>query len=378
MEGNIRMINLPISLILLAGAFLNACNSNQQPAIKITEKTNILETQLYTWNRVALGEASACSDGSEYSIFTRKGNSYKVILFFGGGGLCWDDPTCTNPFVEYQQDGYYTSKIDPQLLASNLGGIIDIEREDNVFKDWNLVYIPYCTGDLHIGRKKNTYKDEDGQTVTVSHQGQTNMIAAFNWIFRHFHTPERLLIIGEDIGGLGSLFWTLALGKNYPDVPIYQLTDGAWLSSESWPKIVNSWNANTENVFGYKIDEDIYGDALLNTAKALEGRNITFLQLANVADETLPHYSQKMIENAPTSTDAQQNWSEGMLQAMAAYDDSLSNYHYFLTDWQEEGGNTSHTFLSNERFYQCEENGTTLQQWLKMVVLEGETSSVER
>ena len=366
-----------VGLIIILGIIIGGFLLYFDQSVEITEKTDILDTQLYTWNRIPLGEQSACSDGSEYSIFTRKGNSYKLIIYFSGGGVCWDDPTCTEPLSLLNMDGYYFSNIRPKILTSVLGGITDIEREDNEFKDWNLVYIPYCTGDFHIGSTVNTYQDENGNSVKVTHHGQPNMIAAFNWIFKHFHTPERILIAGESAGGFGNLFWTLAIGKNYPNVPIYQLSDCSWMDSKEWPDAVELWNANTEKVFGYEVTEDIYGSALLNTAKALEGRNITFLQTGSVMDETILRFYWQINDLDPTDLQYRETWSQNMLQAVTSYDDSLSNYYYFLTDWgKNEEGLTPHTFMANERFYECEEEGASFQQWLKKAVIEDAPYSV--
>ena len=378
MKKMLRVIlKIVVGLIIILGIIIGGFLLYFDQSVEMSEKEEFLDTQLYTWNRIPLGQPAACSDGSEYSIFTRKGNSYKVIIYFSGGGVCWDDTSCTEPFSLFNWDGYYFPDIRPKLLASVLGGITDIEREDNAFKDWNLVYIPYCTGDFHIGNAVNSYKDKNGNSVEVTHHGQANMIEAFNWIFRHFHTPEKILIAGESAGGFGNIFWTLAIGKNYPNVPIYQLSDCSWLDSKEWPQAVKLWNANTEKVFGYNVDEDIYGNALLHTAKALEGRNITFLQTASVMDETILRFYEKINDLDPSDLQYQKTWSQNMLQAMARYDDSLYNYYYYLTDWgKDENGLTPHTFMANERFYQCEEEGDSLQQWLKRVVIEDAPYSV--
>jgi hypothetical protein len=46
-----------------------------------------------------------------------------------------------------QQPGAYSFGV--------LSGIFDATSAENPFKDWNMVYVPYCTGDVHFGTKKN-------------------------------------------------------------------------------------------------------------------------------------------------------------------------------------------------------------------------------
>ncbi|MBL1135963.1 MAG: hypothetical protein HND46_11645 [Chloroflexi bacterium] len=40
------------------------------------------------------------------------------------------------------------------------GGIFDLENPENPFADYNMVFVPYCTGDVHIGNREATYEVE--------------------------------------------------------------------------------------------------------------------------------------------------------------------------------------------------------------------------
>ncbi|CEG42184.1 Protein notum homologue [Plasmopara halstedii] len=73
----------------------------------------------------------------------------KLLLFFQGGGACVDKYTCD--FTLQCQLG------DDSLISTRATvtekGIMNRQLGDNVFNDFNIVYLPYCTGDLFVGNK---------------------------------------------------------------------------------------------------------------------------------------------------------------------------------------------------------------------------------
>jgi hypothetical protein len=63
-------------------------------------------------------------------------------------------------------------------------GIFDQTREDNPFKDWGFVYIPYCTGDLHMGANDATYGN-----VPIKHRGFVNFQAVLKYLEDNIDRP---------------------------------------------------------------------------------------------------------------------------------------------------------------------------------------------
>ncbi|MCP4677840.1 MAG: hypothetical protein GY854_20445 [Deltaproteobacteria bacterium] len=67
--------------------------------------------------------------------------SNNLLIFLEGGGACFNFTTCiANP------QSIPTTARDP-----GTSGIFDFSRDNNPVKDWNMIYIPYCTGDAHFG-----------------------------------------------------------------------------------------------------------------------------------------------------------------------------------------------------------------------------------
>src|SRR4029453_5558698 len=47
----------------------------------------------YVWDKVEL-PGTVCGNGSQYKFFVRRTGSPNLLLFFEGGGACWDYDTC--------------------------------------------------------------------------------------------------------------------------------------------------------------------------------------------------------------------------------------------------------------------------------------------
>ena len=113
-------------------------------------------------------EDCMCSDGSEYSFYSRDGDSDVAVLFFNGGGACWNDFTCT---VENSSStGAYWQN------PTGWGGILDLDNRHNPLIDASMVFVPYCTGDVHMGNTTLSYGDN-----VMHHRGYPNAMSAFDY-----------------------------------------------------------------------------------------------------------------------------------------------------------------------------------------------------
>ena len=54
--------------------------------------TSIAQAQ--DWMEVTPGGDAVCARGTPYSFFVRSGDPKKLLIFFEGGGACWNDATC--------------------------------------------------------------------------------------------------------------------------------------------------------------------------------------------------------------------------------------------------------------------------------------------
>jgi hypothetical protein len=98
-------------------------------------------------------------------------------------------------------DGYDADKFDAQG-ATDVGRYpyLDRSNPDNPFKDFSMIYVPYCTGDLHAGDRADVTVDEE---VRQFH-GFRNMTAFLDRIVPTFPDAERVIITGISAGGFGA------------------------------------------------------------------------------------------------------------------------------------------------------------------------------
>ena len=178
------------------------------------------------WNTIEPAGDTTCSDGSPYRFFVRPGNPAKLVVYFDGGGACFDGRTC-DPHL----DPTYTVNLS-QLDLERADGIFAFESPENPFADHSFVFAPYCTADVHLGDRVENYQAPDGEqhpahAVTIQHRGSTNAGAVLDWTYKHFFRPASLFVTGSSGGAIPSPYYALRIADHYPDAGIGQLGDGA-------------------------------------------------------------------------------------------------------------------------------------------------------
>jgi hypothetical protein len=346
---------------------------------EITEIQSFGQTDPYIWNKVDLGDTCKCIDGSDYWIYTKKGQSDNLIIHLQGGGACWDESSCVMPLGITNIKGFYLPRIFEWMFKAFFShGIMKNNFEANPFKDWNIVFIPYCTADLHIGNSENIYTDSDGNDILVKHIGRTNVKSALHWIRNNIHDPDKVFITGESAGGYGSIFWTPEIVRMFQTSKFYQLSDCSFEKSQVLLDAVLLWNAETEKVLGFKTYIDIINGALFQYSDSiLKNTDIIFFQSYSKFDEIALRFDAAINNRDSESSELMYLWSNEMLTAVKQNSDSLNNYYYYITKWnQKKNGKTPHTFLLLNPFYECIEDEVYYSEWLKEGVINDQPFSV--
>jgi len=127
------------------------------------------------------------------------GDSDKLIFYFQGGGACWDEPST--------KLGFCTSDASPQSLV----GIFDRTNVNNKFKDYTIVQVLYCSGDVFGGNTVRPYNDKDG--VPVTQKGLANAQSVLDWTKQMqatgalASTLSELVVMGCSAGSIGAQLW---------------------------------------------------------------------------------------------------------------------------------------------------------------------------
>ncbi|WOO35954.1 pectin acetylesterase-family hydrolase [Anaerocolumna sp. AGMB13020] len=340
-----------------------------------TRISDFLQTQTDKWNRIDLGNTVTSADGSEYYVLTKKGQNPEEennwIIYFSGGGMNWDENSTANPInlanILKGEGLTYFSSI-PFYKLNTMKGILEEGNDKNPFGDWNYLYIPYATGDFHIGNNLVEY-ERKGKTYKSFHNGRNNVLAALEWFQRNAGTPDKIFVCGESAGGFGAAFWTPYIAESVPEARIYEYTDSSYIQTDKWEYIMDSyWNAEVEDNFHFRPEADIIKAVF--QANAEKHPDITYLQSNTLYDNLLLNFQKRLNDEKVTDLEYKDIWSTQMLASAAALSENFSNYHYFITDYglDEKTGTTPHTLSASKDFYESKEDGISLSEWLYQAV----------
>jgi len=156
------------------------------------------------------GRDTVCGDGSEYKFYARKGSVNKALVYFQDSGMCLDYSSCKETPLNV-----------PDQAPSQ--GILDLNAPHNPFRDWTVVFVPSCTGDLHFGRQHRASEYGD---ISVIHNGFRNAKAALLWLFDEEAAPTSVHVTGCGDGGCSSAIWAAHVFDHYAKADQYQVTEG--------------------------------------------------------------------------------------------------------------------------------------------------------
>ena len=169
----------------------------------------------FQWEAVELPAASgaSCGNGTPYRFFVnRTPFTSKTVVMFEGGGACWDQAAC--------KGGTLLDAVNPDGIPANY--MTDFNRQAKLglvtpftmrlhplqsvqTQGWNIIYLTYCTGDVHTGNKVAVYDNVDpAQPLSYFHRGAINAKAVARWMASNLKQPDQLLLTGFSAGGVGS------------------------------------------------------------------------------------------------------------------------------------------------------------------------------
>jgi Pectinacetylesterase len=190
----------------------------------IVSTTDAPMVQPAAFEQVVPGGDCQCSDGSEFSFWVREADPQKVLFYFQGGGACFSGETCDPASGTYKPG---TGPQDDPTSADT--GIWDQSNPDNPFAGWSVVYVPYCTGDVHVGNATTDY----GNGLVIQHKGSVNANAAIDDLVARFPAATQVFVTGESAGGVPTAGVAALVGDRLPNARLAALAD----SSGAYPDV---------------------------------------------------------------------------------------------------------------------------------------------
>lgn len=152
---------------------------------------------------------AVCLTGEQFQVNVRHGSSDEVLLYMQGGGACWDYVTC-----------YVLGTATTGANGAVEAGALDIDNPDSPFKDYDIVYVPYCDGSVFTGDATVDYNGNE-----TYHHGLRNLSVAVDALKKEFPDPSRIIVAGSSAGGYGTFAGYGVTRVAFPETPIQIFND---------------------------------------------------------------------------------------------------------------------------------------------------------
>lgn len=328
--------------------------------VRIVPEPVTIDGRLYT---------PTCSDAPgttpAFSYFYHKGTADGLAVFFNGGGACWNDATCSKPrlagdraFFSGKDDqdavGVYKAELLPGDGPSHMTGILDRTNPDNPVHDWSMLFVPYCTGDVHSGSNSAQYRFPDtGKPFTIQHRGWDNMQVIMHWMRTNVPQPARLLVTGSSAGAYGAATHYASLRAMYPGSRAVFLGDsGQGVTTPQFEQVRNkNWNYTLPvSVFGPDAKDTPDTEVVARLAAYFPKDR--FAQFTTIHDATQTAFYAQMVPGQACNA-----WSSEMSRELAARQAS-PNFRSYVAE-----GDT-HTILRAPLFFAEQSGGMPFAAWL--------------
>ncbi|HET6583775.1 MAG TPA: pectin acetylesterase-family hydrolase [Nannocystaceae bacterium] len=156
--------------------------------------------QLRQWRWIAVPEMRCANDTTGGFFVNSSEQSRDLVVFFGGGGVCYDPISCAldTPLLL----GMGPAPLETWLAdLQSHSGIFDRFDPGNPFRDASYVFFPHCTGDGHTADKITMYVSG----APIQQVGYRNVQEGMRIIAPTFEHVERVTVAGFSAGGIGSL-----------------------------------------------------------------------------------------------------------------------------------------------------------------------------
>jgi len=306
------------------------------------------------WEKVVPGGDCHCANGSEFAFWVRPADPTKVVLFLEGGGACWDATTCA--FTDANSTTYdwnVTGGDDPAFQS----GILDLSHPDNPFADYSFVFVPYCTGDVHLGNRTQTYSPE----LTVSHNGFVNSTTALAYLTENYPDADQVVVVGVSAGSVAAPVYGGLASDALPEAQITVFAD----SSGAYPDdpnlntdILGLWGV-FETMPGWDVNEELtaqdWGFPRFWIQTGLHNPKIVMARFDHAFDQVQVDYM-TMIGLDASNLIASINANE------AAIEDAGVIQHSYTAPGNDHG------VFSDEAFYTMRVSSITLVDWVNALI----------
>ena len=247
------------------------------------------------WNDIPGPPGSGCASDSTYKLIVRPGAPDRVLLFLNGGGACWRAAEC-----DPRGRVTYTTRADSANDPRSAGGIFALDNPANPLREYTMVFVPYCTGDVHLGARTVAYQTAvrpGGDTVPrsflIRHQGTANAAWAVAWVQANTPAPRVIVVAGSSAGAVASPVYAEQFARRFPAARVVQLGDAAGgYHTPATPGLMAGWGATDalrRDPVYQGLDSAAFTFEALYAAASRAAPRVTFAQY-NAVDDAVQRY----------------------------------------------------------------------------------------
>ncbi len=291
-------------------------------------------------------------------------DSKKLIIYLQGGGACFNRTTC-----EFNPSAFGLTEFNATLNGpDNINpGILNRDNPDNPFKDYNIVFVPYSTGDVHSGTNSDGDVEDGPQNQNMNGYGNLQKIIAEVAPYFNDKGVDEIIFTGSSAGGFGTYINFNAVADAFAGVKITTIVDAGpiFLSPNIFPDcLAEQWLDLFKFPFPADYDqfvEGTYDNKIQAVYEYLSKKypNRQFGLCSTYFDDTIRFFygfSQNNCANGALPID-NASFKVGLNQIKTLFD-QLGNWKVYYTN------GSRHTFLLQPDATEIQTNGVFFKDWL--------------
>lgn len=317
------------------------------------------------WTQIMTGEDTVCLYDTPYSFFVRPAPepTEKLMIYFQGGGACWDGLTCGA--IGQFASRYEVPTADKVGELANNVGMFDFDNPLNPVADYNTVFVPYCSGDVHGGDAVVTFDvpaemlGVDFDEITVKFNGYNNSQAVLDWVFDNFMSPEQVFVTGCSAGGYGATLNAPYIMAHYANTPVVHLADAAVGVTPPYWDGLQTWGFD---MLGFldEINPDTFNTEYMSKLAELYPDNIISQYTTYMDQVQVGFYGFQtgVVVDSSNFLQIAVDWGAGAEVRLNILNEAHENFYSYLA------GGMVHCITPLPQFYTYEVDGVPFTTWL--------------